>query len=219
MLEGVQGASEVEASVVDGPPEIAGNGEPEPRCPEAKRRQIQLLARHHLVVLDHLVAQRHFGDLELAQVDGHLTEPARGPRAEDLEIDGLHGLGVVVHVLALHLDEVVLHVEAPHHVGLALVQQHGAHVGLPVGLPRVHRLEKHTVAGDAVGIARDVVEADGLHGPSAARIDPAVGRFFHEALRGQLAEHVADVRRREDVFAAGVKGNSATAHSNCPERM
>ena len=131
----------------------------------------------------------------------------------------LIGLGVVVDVLALHLDEVVLHVEAPHHVGLALVQEHGAHVGLPAGLARVHRLEEHSVAGDAVGVAGDVVEADGLHRPSPARVDPAVGRFLHEALGGQLAEHTAGMRRREDVFAARSKGSSATAHSSCPERM
>ena len=180
----------------------SGYREPEPRRPEAKRRQIELLPRHDLVVLDHLVAQGRLGNLELAQVYGHLPEPACGPRAQDLQIDVLDRLGVVVDVLALHLDEVVLHVEAPHHVGLALVQEHGAHVGLPVGLARVHRLEEHAVAGDAVGVAGDVVEADGLHGPSPPRVDPAVGRFLHETLGGQLAEHLADMRRREDLFAA-----------------
>ena len=91
-------------------------------------------------------------------------------------------------------------------MGLSLVQEHGAHVGLPVGLACVHRLEEHAVAGDAVGIAGDVVEADGLHRPSPPRVDPAVRRFLHEALRGQLSEHVADVRRREDVFACGFEG-------------
>ena len=100
----------------------------------------------------------------------------------------------------------VLHVETPHHVGLALVQQHGAQVGLPVGLTRVHRLEEHAVAGDAIGISRDVVEADGLHGPSPPRVDPAVRRILHEALGSEIAKQLAGMRRREDFFAFYVKG-------------
>jgi len=86
------------------------------------------------------------------------------------------------------------------------VQQNGTEVRFPAGLAHVHRLEERAFAGDAVGVAGDVVEADGLHGPSPPRVDPSVGGLLHEPLGGQLRQESGGGLAGEGVLPPGVEG-------------